>query len=256
MQALGLFSALVAIASGTWVGVRLASLAHRTRELPERFVAMGLLAFAVVAYPLLLVASAGAQSLPPSILYPTTAVACIAYVCSVSCLACFTRAAFRPRSLLAVVAVGLLAALGAIGAFYIVTATYRGEAIPGGSPFGASPLGSGLIATAFGLMFTWTSVEALAWHARMRRRRALGIADAVVTNRFLVWGLGSGASAIVVFGIVGCTIAGLDVGRDLLPGLLQSASGLLNALTWSLTFAPPSRYIAWVKLSPSVEVSP
>jgi len=37
--------------------------------------------------------------------------------------------------------------------------------------------------------FAWTAGEALAYHAKLRRRLALGLTDPVVANRCLLWGL-------------------------------------------------------------------
>ena len=40
-----------------------------------------------------------------------------------------------------------------------------------------------------GLYYVWTAFEGFRYYGMMKKRMALGLADAVVTNRFLLWAL-------------------------------------------------------------------
>ena len=42
----------------------------------------------------------------------------------------------------------------------------------------------------------WGAAESLRYFSMMRRRAKLGLADPLVTNRFLLWGLGIGAAMV------------------------------------------------------------
>ena len=63
----------------------------------------------------------------------------------------------------------------------------------------------------------WGAVESLRYYALMRRRLRLGLADPLVTNRFLLWGLGIGAAGVgSLISVVGAGGLGLQHVRD--PG--------------------------------------
>jgi len=99
----------------------------------------------------------------------------------------------------------------------------------------------------YGTTMTWSAVEALRYWSTMKRRRNLGLADPVVTNRFLLWalatgtaaeGIGIGAVAQFSFGLVG-TGAGLVT-------LCYAVHGSLSAVFFWLAFQPPKPYVRWV----------
>ncbi len=89
----------------------------------------------------------------------------------------------------------------------------------------------------------WGAVESLAYYRMARRRSQLGLADPVVANRFLLWGLGLTA----LTGLMGSTtLAGLAGVDPTAYGwvLLESALGLVGAIGLWLAFFPPRLYIA------------
>lgn len=248
VELVGLASALVTIVAGTLVGGRLLALSRRTGEAPERLIGAGMLAFAALAYPLFLVLVVGAESLARPVRLPVTAGAHLGYFLCLLFLGLFTRRVFRPEAAWAAGAVAALALLEAAGGAVSVGAVLLEPAAAAGGPLAGSAWWSGvLIPLAFGLLFGWTSLEALRYRALLGRRVALGLADPVVVNRFTVWGLGTGLAAIVDLALAGFSAAGMEAATHPLPALLQSASGLANAVTWSLTFRPPRRYREWVR---------
>lgn len=98
-----------------------------------------------------------------------------------------------------------------------------------------------------GVILAWCALEAFAYWSRMRRRLALGLADAVVTNRFLLVGLAIGGGAVTC----AMSVAGVLIshGKPFPPGIeiSMSATGLAVAATMWLGFLPPPRYCRLVE---------
>jgi hypothetical protein len=99
-------------------------------------------------------------------------------------------------------------------------------------------------------------LESLRYYALMRRRRALGLADPVVTNRFLVWGAGEAASTLVVLALFVATMTQPGISAaDPFVSWCVTLAGLLNAFVWWLTFTPPKTYLRWVRAGAAEEAS-
>jgi len=93
----------------------------------------------------------------------------------------------------------------------------------------------------------WGSIEALRYWRMMRRRSALGLADPVVTNRFLLWGIGAGAAGVgTTIGAIASFATG--VASLEIPWVVASSSahGLVAAIAMWLAFLPPKSYLRFV----------
>jgi hypothetical protein len=108
----------------------------------------------------------------------------------------------------------------------------------------------------------WAFAESLRYFRAMRRRAALGLADPVVTNRFLLWSCWVGGLALLpsltlslrLLGRLAVVLDMADVDAlahsPLLGATLRTvflASALLAALALSLSFFPPKRYLRLVQ---------
>jgi hypothetical protein len=99
----------------------------------------------------------------------------------------------------------------------------------------------------------WVAFEPLRYHALLRRRVRLGLAEPVVADRFLLWGCGSLArTGMAVMGLIVSDIqlrAGSQVMLELVaPGLLlASLLGLTTSAAYALTFLPTRAYLRWVE---------
>ena len=95
--------------------------------------------------------------------------------------------------------------------------------------------------------YLWTAWESLRYHGLMRRRVRLGLADVVVSDRFLLWGL---MALFVTAGVLLNTVA-LALQVEILesPWILlgSSVTGLAQAVLLVLAFLPPRFYLSWVR---------
>ena len=92
----------------------------------------------------------------------------------------------------------------------------------------------------------WTMVESYRYYALMRRRQALGLADPMVTNRFLLWGSASLGTALATWtSSIGFFLPQRPDVIAAWEPLLQTATatfGVATVALFYLTFFPPSWY--------------
>jgi hypothetical protein len=101
--------------------------------------------------------------------------------------------------------------------------------------------------TMSGLSWGWTGFEALRFHASLRKRAALGLADPVVANRMLLWGaMGAIAFGCVVANAIVLYTAG-DFARTIVLPTLTASCGLLVSVCMILAFWPPKAYLDYVR---------
>jgi hypothetical protein len=99
----------------------------------------------------------------------------------------------------------------------------------------------------------WVGIEPLVYHAKLVKRVRLGLAEPLVVDRFLLWGLGSLArAALVLLGPVSeLALARLEGEARLTASAIAAAvaCGLALATTvaYWLTFEPTPRYVRWVE---------
>lgn len=237
---------LMGVAVGTlfavWIvtGVRMIVLARRTRALPEFLLGMSLLLQAGIGYPLSVVSQfAGDWSL---------AVTCVSATCSntgMGFLYVFTARVFHDSSRWAWAAVGAAGALLLVqAAGYVIAqaaAETQAELLTGILRWGAGSLA--LSGAAWG----WAGWEALRYHGLLRRRVALGLADPVVANRMLLWGLmGAVAFGCVLIDTV-LLYSGAPRARDVMLPLVTAIAGLVVSACMLLAFWPPTAYLARVR---------
>jgi hypothetical protein len=94
--------------------------------------------------------------------------------------------------------------------------------------------------------YAWAGTESLMTYSRARRRLALGLADPVVANRFLLWGIAM-AAITGMFANTAVSLLILDGARG--PGglLFDSVLAVITSAAMWVTFFPSRRYLAWVQ---------
>ena len=102
--------------------------------------------------------------------------------------------------------------------------------------------------------YLWVFLESLRYWTLLRRRLRLGLADPVVTNRFLLFAIWTGGVvAITLLGLVGALVQlqngsfrdGGGLGDPVLLGITRLLALPIAVAIW-LTFLPPRRYHAWL----------
>ena len=222
------------------VGIRLVALAAKTRELPELLMGIGVLGIGPVGFGLLVGASIAAATNPllqQALLWiGTLAVASGALAKYV-----FNWRVYHPQS--------------ATARFIVISAgvVLFGSSIYSGFTDGLVPRGDieplTLLRNCLQIgCLLWGAGESLRYWSKMRLRLRLGLADPVVTNRFLLWAVGAFAAG---FGTAVGTAAQVVTGKTAFEvGWVMASSslhGLVAAVAIGLAFIPPAAYRRWIR---------
>jgi len=241
MQILSGLATLAFVLVGAIVGIRLLVLGQRTGELPERSVGLALLLIGGIGYPMAVLAGT------PGAVAPATGVRLIALstvVIDVGFIAVvvFTWSVFRRGAGWARVLLGMLSSAYAVHAVVICLASQQmtdpRQVMT--SAVGVTLAGQLLNTVSFG----WTAFEAYRYWWMLRKRTAIGLGDAVTTNRFLLWGI-AGTASLLTNAISWWVIYnGIDFFQS---AGIQLAIGLVSVVSCAgqyLAFLPPKAYLA------------
>jgi hypothetical protein len=163
------------------------------------------------------------------------------------CFYLFIWYVFRRESL------GAKVALGAVAAVFVLSIVR--DTILRGVTFGPPPGSFTTLAAASGrtAVFAWMAAEAFSSYAAFRRRARIGLGNARVQNRLLMWGV----SAVVMFTISAVATSLYLTATDTADATLKqnqagAAYGLLAAVSsvalWLAVF-PPKFYERWLDSS-------
>jgi hypothetical protein len=231
---------LVAVLTSWIVGGRLLWLARRTRQAPELLIGGALFLAGGVWSPLVAVGRQ-ATGLSDELRAALVAVGALAGVAGMTMLAVFNWRVFRPQERWAAALAGTigLALLGHFAAQSLML---------GWTDFARSERGPWLFGTWLGVgIYAWSTYEAWRQYRMLARRRALGLADPVVTDRMRLWAL-SMTSAFAGAGVLAvCQLLGIPVGGTLLGLSVSAAIALLASSFLWLAFLPPAAYVARVR---------
>jgi len=232
--------ALISISGlvGAFVGLRLLLLARRTGERPELQVGIALLSWSVLGQPLALFLGPWADTIEPSVLEACYKGYWLSWVVVYTGLAFFCRSVFdQGRSTLRGLLFWLSWTPGALA--WLVIAVW-------GTSLGPWPEAICNLTCAMG--FAWAGAEALIYWRKLVRRERLGLADPIVTNRFLLWGGCCAATSPIALWVFTLAVRGHGLGSGYAPAeLATSVGGLINGLVWLLTFVPPAWYVRLVQ---------
>lgn len=229
---------LVSVIVGCFVTWRLFALARRTRAVPERLLAVSFLGLSCVGFPL-----TGASRAPGMVMTHEGALlfalGSIGMVVGIAALSRFPYVVFRPGRRGAAGLALAISACGAIGgagaATVVAVATTREAMIADIQPWTIALMAS--VAGAYG----WNAVESLHYYRKMKRRAALGLANAETTHRFLLWALASGAAVGSILVMIGMRAAGLPILAPLGASLIACTS-CVATICWWLAFFMPDAY--------------
>ncbi|MCG8592248.1 MAG: hypothetical protein MJE66_23390 [Proteobacteria bacterium] len=238
-----LAASVVFILVAGFVGIRLILLGRRTRGLPETSLGLGLLLIVGLGYSCSLAGGAlvaAGSDAAGRWLYAASAVL---MTTGWMFTWLFTWRVFRPGST-AATAVSSAALGGFVGFCAIQLWRLSNEAYMPGYGTHWSNLGTQVLALG---CYVWAGTEAFRYASLMRRRLALGLADPVVLNRFVLWGY----TMVFSFGsLIGSTVAGFlgfEARDSVWIRLMIAFCGITVSVCLYLAFVPPRSYIQWVR---------
>jgi len=237
-EILGAVGLIAFATSSLAIGVRLLLLGRRTRGVPELAIGLGFVIGCVVGYvPETIVLSSDFVS--PEREAAVLAVTQVAIRLAAISVLVFTRSVFRPREAWA----------KGFAAMLVVALAMSWFAFPYTRIYAESSrdlFWYDFFAVARSLALAWGAAESLSYYAKSRRRMRLGLAEALVTNRFLLWGIGLASLTLLMASTLLASLAGVD---PTVSGwvLLESFAGLVGASTLWLTFFPTKAYKAFVE---------
>ena len=222
------------------VGVRLYLLSRRTRQLPEYFVALAFLLWALgyAIYDIPYLFTEDDQSVAPFFGYSSLLLFNLGGIA----FALFTRETFRKQQRWAgwlVVAIVVCLVLGATGSAWVGDWE---QVEPFANP-GYWPQTVGGIAPPI-----WMAIEGLVHYASARKRLKLGLCAPLTCHNFLLWGLAGALWAGLEIVVVVQDFVYLSAGDW--SEVLGIANGLLEivpiGMVWLVFFAPAG-YRRWVE---------
>jgi hypothetical protein len=225
--------ALAMIAVDAVVGVRLLLLALRTRQIPETSLGVAFVLLGAIGYPC---TTAARRGLLPTDEANQVLMAAGLLVQDAGCFGIYLMTAYTFHA-------GRRAArIATIAAGVAFVATWIGHGLHNGfEPHGTgTAYYAGLAVRAGG--FAWVCRASLHEYGLARRRMRLGLVDPLVTNRFLLFGLGTGGvlAAFLLF-FVG-QITSENVAETTWVLAATGTAGLFAAVPTWLAFVPPTRY--------------
>jgi hypothetical protein len=238
--------AIVALGFGAFfvsslaIGLRLVWLGRRSRGAPELLIGFGILGIGPAGFALMVLAMVlgGGR---PRVAFACLATAQLAIAGGALSAYVFNWTVFRNDAAWARAVVWIAAAL--LAAAFLGRLATGSYVLPMRLDFWTY-LGSFTMIACL----LWGSFESLRYYGVMRRRTRLGLADPVLTNRFLLWGLGIGSAGVgSLIGQVAMIATGSAMQK--LDGITLSNSlfGLTSAVLMWIAFLPPAGYRRWIE---------
>ena len=233
-------------------GIRLLLLAHRSREVPEFW---GGLYFIGAAVGLAMrVLGSSLFLTEPELANTINTIGHVSFAAGTIAMTVFTLRVFHPANSTARIFAGMT-----IGAILLTSA----HTLLGG--FTNIENSYSMVATNFARLIptSWAFYESYGYWRSMRRRETLGLADPILTNRFLLWSIWTGAVTLLPMIALGLrTLSIVALGNEQFtegPGaaLMPMVLGIVRmifvfvapiaAVALSLSFFPPTAYLDRVR---------
>jgi hypothetical protein len=221
------------------VGVRLLLLWRRTRQLPELLMGIGVLGIGPVGFGCMTIGAASISN--PPIANAGFGIGTLAVAAGVLAKCIFNWRVYRRNSVAAMLATY---GVGVLMATILTIHLIDGQWIP------AEALAWDTFARSLAQVgcLLWGSAESLYYWSQMRRRLKLELADPVVVNRFLLWGIGAGFAGVGSgIGAAAEAFTGVPMLQIAWVVSTSSAFGFVAAVSIYLAFVPPERYLRLVR---------
>ena len=237
IEVFGAVGLLVFATTSITIGFRLLWLGRRTRGVPELTIGAGFVVGCLFGYiPETVVLST--DFLTAEVESVVLAVTQVAIRLAAISILVFTTLVFRADAAWAkrfAVAIGLVLVVS-----WVQFPFTRIYAVSGRDLFWYD-----CFAVARSLAIAWGATESFGYYAQLRRRLRLGLADPLVTDRFLLWGVGMTSMTALMASTLLASALGVDPAS---AGwvLSESFAGLVGASTLWLTFFPTAAYRRFV----------
>ena len=240
MQIIAAIGGLSFIVTSLVTGARMLMLWHRTRQLPEFVLGLGLFMMGGLGYPLTLLAEFG-SFLPDGARTALVGANYLNTIFGQILVVFFTIRVFRPTSLWARGSLFVIAGLfGAVFVNHVVAYGLRPVAL-GGVP---APSAQTLLTV---LCLAWAGLESFLYSLKLRRRRVLGLADPLLVNRVLLWAVGMFCAATITGVSAAFNILGIAFNTSTIGILTTGLMGTGCAASVWFAFFGPAWYVRWVR---------
>ena len=242
------FVSMLLFCGVAWVlAFRLLSLARRTRQAPEVALALSYLFIAGVGYPMCAASVGASDSLGSKLALALLVAGTIIVRVGLAAMFVFTWKAFRPGSRWAMGGCALAALVLTVNGFQAVRVLYAASSFEvAAQSIGSHPITVGVImmsAVAYG----WPALESLRYYTLVRRRLSLGLAEPLVVNRFLLWGIACSSSVAANVVNVVTASRGLSIVAHAPVLVISALSGVLASVLLILAFLPPPSYVRLIE---------
>lgn len=231
-----------------WVlAFRLLGLARRTRQTPEVTLALSYLLIAGIGYPMCAVSVGASGSLGADLALTLLVAGTIIVRVGLASMFVFTWKAFRPDSRWAMGGCVLAALALAVNGFQAVQVLYAAPSFEvAAQSIGSHPI-TVLVIVMSTLAYGWPALESLRYYGLLRRRLSLGLAEPLVVNRFLLWGVACSSSVVANLINIGAALSGRSIVAYAPALAISSLSGVLASVLLILAFLPPPSYVRRVE---------
>lgn len=244
-------STLTFILTSAFVGLRLLNLSRRTRGLPEFLLGYGFIMITCVSYPLILLSHAIADEASGAARIAWM-IATLSSTTAWMSVFAFVHVVFRPgvRSSFAFAGLGSVAMLAA-GIYRLIYFLQ----LPTITEVDRSTFAVVGISAVALVAYLWMTFESLRYWRIMKRRRAIGLGDPVVTNRFLIFACVAFLSIIALLAQLAPPFFGTDPINSPASLATTAVAGISTSTCLLLAFVPPRRFEAWIRKAAEAEAA-
>jgi len=247
MQLFGLACVSAYCVAALIVGVRLVCLARQTRELPELMIGSSFLSGAMIGYPAA-VASGLLASESSALAWPIAALGSIGLAVATACILVAWWRIYHPATRWGPWAVSVWTVF--IAAVLVVELGRPvAELAPGANPW--EPHRMVVQGGAF-LAIAWSGFR---YHALLRRRMRIGLADPVVANRIWLWNIAALGVTLQCAYMLAIPYLNLIFDAERVAPAFYGILGLIIALCITHAFYPPQAYLDRIRRRAGLEVN-
>jgi hypothetical protein len=239
LQIFGLFCSIAYCVAALIVGVRLLRLARRTRQLPELMIGLSFLTGSVIGHPALLVVKVLVAK-SSALAWPTGAIGLVGLSVATVCILVGWWRIYHPTARWAPWVLSAWTAL-------IVVVGVTEMQLPAAdiAAFGSPWLPLRLLVQ--GGAFAAMACSGFRYHALLRRRVRIGLADPVVANRIWLWNLAASGVTLQCLYLLAIPYLGRIFDAEAVAPVVYGTLGVVIALCITQAFYPSQRYLRKIR---------